>query len=504
MEMTAEPTNVGSQSQLFIDDYFVDGWHGIELFTNPPQKEGKALFPEKPWEAYRICASAVLQDGDNHRMYYNCISGLRPSQGGQIECEHCGRMVRDNTILCKCGWAPYEGAAADCENAAYAESTDGLHWERPNLGLREFRGITDTNIIPYGGVVAIDPHPKNGVRYLALFGAHSMMLVGSTDGVNFEPVARELTPFICDTANQILWDPNCEKYVAYLRGFPKRRTVVRTEMDDPRDTPWPHNEEADLSIEPDKDYITTQMPTVMDGEVLGTYEVYNPCVHIHPHRNGGVYLAFPSIYRAYPRLPNHPDHYYNQTSNDGMAEIWLLVSRDGKNFTIPHKTAYVRPGTEQEPDRGYLSMAVGMIEHGDELYQYYTGNETTHGVVTPDEASGVGGVYRLVQERDRFVGARAGYNGGEITTPPIVFSGECLEINVDCGGLGEAWVELLDHEGKPIAGFTMDEADVIDMNHIHARCSWMGRDDVSKLAGRAVRLHFRLRAATLYAFRFFT
>ncbi|HTU26082.1 MAG TPA: hypothetical protein VMF30_11825, partial [Pirellulales bacterium] len=30
---------------------------------------------------------------------------------------------------------------------AYAESTDGIHWERPNLGLVEFRGSRDNNLV---------------------------------------------------------------------------------------------------------------------------------------------------------------------------------------------------------------------------------------------------------------------------------------------------------------------------------------------------------------------
>src|SRR5207249_11190820 len=30
---------------------------------------------------------------------------------------------------------------------AYAESTDGIHWERPNLGLVEFRGAKKNNLV---------------------------------------------------------------------------------------------------------------------------------------------------------------------------------------------------------------------------------------------------------------------------------------------------------------------------------------------------------------------
>jgi hypothetical protein len=140
-----------------------------------------------------------------------------------------------------------------------------------------------------------------------------------------------------------------------------------------------------------------------------------------------------------------------------------------------------------------------------ELHQRMFGNlayvEVTHGVVDPDRRGGLGGAYLLVQKRDRFAGVRAGHAGGEIITRPLVFSGNRLEINVDCGGLGEAWVEILDAEGKPIPGFELERFDVIDMNHIHAPCAWMDNPDVGAVAGRPVKLRIKLRAATLYSLR---
>ncbi len=499
------PIDVAAWSQLFVDKHLIESSKGIELVVNPPKKMGRVLLPEKPWEAYRIFVQTVLRDGDVYRMYYSCMPSKPASKGGTIKCRHCGSEVPDDTVICKCGWCPsVKTRARMFGNVAYAESKDGIHWERPDLGLKEFDGSKANNLIPnVGPVVSIVPNPINGMRLLSLGDDLNMIkLVGSKDGRVFQVLAEGLSPFGMDTANQILWDPNYEKYVAYLRGFPGRRVVVRAEMDDPTKTPWPHNKGADLNIKKGSKYVTTELPIVMDGQALGTYQVYNPALNIYPNRKGGVYLAFPTVYRGYPRQPGRPHHHYNLTPNDGMAEIYLLVSRDGKKFSIPAKTAYVSPGTENEPDKGYLSMAVGIIEKGDELWQYYTGVEVTHGVVDPDRRSRIGGAYLLVQKRDRFVGARAGHGGGEIVTPPLVFSGNRLEINVDCGGLGEAWVEILDADGKPIPGFQMKESDVIDMNHLRARCAWMENPDVGKLAGRPVKLHFKLRGATLYAFRF--
>jgi hypothetical protein len=107
-----------------------------------------------------------------------------------------------------------------------------------------------------------------------------------------------------------------------------------------------------------------------------------------------------------------------------------------------------------------------------------------------------------VQKRDRFVGLQADAKGGELTTVPLTFDGDRLELNVDCGGLGETWVALLDADGNPISGFTMSDFDTIDLNQLHAACTWRESGDLRALAGKPLRLHIRLRSATLYAFRF--
>lgn len=46
------------------------------------------------------------------------------------------------------------------------------------------------------------------------------------------------------------------------------------------------------------------------------------------------------------------------------------------------------------------------------------------------------------------------------------FEGTRLQLNVDCGALGEVWVELLDERIFPIEGFTMDEAVSVDRNGV--------------------------------------
>ena len=113
-----------------------------------------------------------------------------------------------------------------------------------------------------------------------------------------------------------------------------------------------------------------------------------------------------------------------------------------------------------------------------------------------------GGIRRLVQRLDGFVSADVGSQGGELLTPPIVFAGNRLRLNVDCGTLGEVWVEIRDADGKPIPDYSMEEAVSVDLNGVAQGVWWKKGPDVGPLAGKPVRLCFRMRSAKLYSFQF--
>ena len=140
-ETAVKPIDVGSQSQLFVDRYLIESEKAIELVVHPPKKMERVLVPERPWEAYRVFVQSVLRDGDVYRMYYSCIPSKPAGKGETIKCRNCRREVPDNTVICQCGWCPSsELQQRMFGNLAYAESQDGIHWEKPALGLREFDG----------------------------------------------------------------------------------------------------------------------------------------------------------------------------------------------------------------------------------------------------------------------------------------------------------------------------------------------------------------------------
>ena len=168
---------------------------------------------------------------------------------------------------------------------------------------------------------------------------------------------------------------------------------------------------------------------------------------------------------------------------------------------LPTVLPYIGLGTEESPDAGVIYYSRGLLRNGDEIYQYYSAAPRSHGTSFGSEGnprfSGM-----VVQRLDGFVSADAPYDGGELTTPPIVFEGRRLELNLDCSAAGDARVEILNADRKPVEGFKLAEADLLRGNALRKIVTWQGSDDVSRLAGCPVHLRLVMRSAKLYAFQF--
>lgn len=103
---------------------------------------------------------------------------------------------------------------------------------------------------------------------------------------------------------------------------------------------------------------------------------------------------------------------------------------------------------------------------------------------------------------DGFVSVDADNAGGELVTPPLIFRGGRLQLNIDCGALGEAWVEIQSPDGVPIKGYSLDECVSVDRNGVEQPVWWHKGPDASPLSGKPVCLKIKMRSAKLYAFQF--
>ena len=202
---------------------------------------------------------------------------------------------------------------------------------------------------------------------------------------------------------------------------------------------------------------------------------------------------FPTPFRHFS--PRRQPWFRFQPGNDyGLIEVQMAVSRDGIHWDRPDRRPYFPMGLPDEWDRWLTMMGVGIVRHGNSLYQYYWSTGRTHdsGILRPEydkllEPRAAIGAVR--QRLDGFISADFAYTGGNLTTPPLVFSGTHLRLNIDTGGMGTAFVEIRDPQGKPMPGFTRGDCEEIGGNFLDTSVRWRGNSDLSALRGRPIVLH---------------
>ena len=491
--------SVGDRKQLFIDHRFIAASENIQLTVNPPVKlEKPVIVSDRPWEAFRFAYHSVADDSGLYKMWYSAFDGDQWGQGEQ----------RGKVLVC------------------YAESRDGLHWEKPNLGLVEYKGSKQNNIILDKGFsmktmsVFIDRHAPPEKRYKMLYDEPSAnysdkRVATSADGLrwNFPHVAS--LKHKEDTQHVAFWDTRIKKYVVYIRVrinedgtpaypvveaiasnppvvAPKRfrpiRALGRLEMDDITQ-PWP--------IE--------KMRTVVaaDEHDPDDSDIYTHGPYPYPYADD-AYFLFPMTYQHFRETES-------TVGNDGVNDTQFLASRDGIHWMRYDRQPYLRRGLVGESDGGQIISMGYTIRRGNYLYQYYSNWPYTHGGFRrlsdherADRSKTWGlAQYRVaVQRLDGYVSADASYQGGWILTPPLVFKGSRLELNIDVSAMGQAQEQVEQPDGTAVPGYSLSDCDRILMNDVAQVVRWKGKSDVSGLAEKPVRLRIAMTSAKLFAFQF--
>ena len=122
--------------------------------------------------------------------------------------------------------------------------------------------------------------------------------------------------------------------------------------------------------------------------------------------------------------------------------------------------------------------------------------------VNQDYAQPTAHLRRYSLRTDGFASLHCSYAGGHAITKPILFEGRELSLNFSTSAAGGVKIGLEDPSGKPIQGFSIDDAVTQIGNEIDRRVSWKSGTDVSALAGKPIRLRISMKDADLFSFQF--
>ena len=236
-----EPTAnaVSHDRYLLLDSRIIDSTANAKLALGSVKKHtANPLFvADKPWEPRY----------DN--MYPNVIFDAEEQL---YKCWYCPFIVDERTTMTppakrNPNSTQYMSAKPNKRDEAilYATSKDGIHWEKPELGLVEFGGNKRNNIVvrgPSGAGVHKDLHENNPARrYKAFYAAqvgYMQLIRFSPDGLNWGPEIR--CPEIAiqsDCHANMVWSPELQKYVGIVRHYDRfpvvgNRKIARTESAD--------------------------------------------------------------------------------------------------------------------------------------------------------------------------------------------------------------------------------------------------------------------------------
>ena len=478
---------------------------GVRLSLQLAEPSEPVFRRKHRWEAGNLLHPTVFWDDGRLRMWYSALAS-----------------VDDPWV--KKGNIPGKYPGLWC----YAESEDGFHWQRPNLGLYEYDGSTENNILLANGDIsengygymhmmrdlAGDPDERyKGIGIKATFKiddqtatkeealeltaklqaagdageigervSRQLDIVGgvSADGMRWahltEPVME--TPWLLDTQNILAYDEDVSKYVIYLRsGRSRRRAVSRYEADSFRG-PWT-NHHMVLTAEPDDPV---------------DWDIYAPCYCRHPH--AGHLMFFSPFHRA-----------------SDLLDVHLAVSHDGILWARPERKPILRL-TEQY---GGLWPAPEIVELDDNRWgvltlaspaphnapYFYESLKNTGSFAEGDM------VYLWAQwPRNRLVAWEAD-DYAEFSLSEQLCAGMQLWLNYKTLQPG-AFVRVEIVAGRlpnrtsaaappPATGFSFADCDTLTGDDLDGLVSWGGKSDLSQFRGKEIHLRLQMARAKVFS-----
>ncbi len=453
---------LGNRLEPFVDRFLVDELEEVEQRLHHPQPAGPVLTLDRPWEGAFSGYPTLIYQGGEYRLYYR-------------------------------GWSATTSNAVTC----VARSTDGVHFERPELDFPS-HGQARTNVLLTGNASHnftpfYDTKPRTPAdqRFKALAdtrvnGARGLQGFVSSDGYQWTPLREEpvLTQGAFDSQNLAFWSSAENCYVAYYRYFEGDGAITE------------YKGLRAICRAVSDDFLNWSQPQKMDLGAPLTEHLYTNATHPYfraPH----IYLALPK--RFIPEVARfhageHALLETDPTQQRGLSDVILLTSRGGATYDRCFPQALVRPGADP---RNWSARAIlpgpSIVPTGPREMSFYAIENYGHPAPV---------VQRYALRTDGLASLNAGYRPGTFRSKPFTFTGQTLTLNASTSAYGCIKAELQTEQGQPLPGLSLDDAHPLRGDDLCLTCRWGDRVGVAQYAGQPVRLKLQLCDADVYALQF--
>lgn len=366
----------GENAQIKVNKLIKDKAHnplfGEEYFATPPKK----------WE--------VRFDNSYPNVIYDKSLGL-------YRCWYqtfIHDVSSEETPIAERGVKEYKVESSRMTALCYAESQDGIHWVKPNLGLVTFQGSKDNNIVlmhAHGAGIMLDEEELDPSKRYKLVtkieyapGLHYMAVGFSPDGIRFGKLHewKKWNP-AADSHNFPLKDPRTGKYAVITRTWANGVRLSAISYSD--------------------DFLDWSEPReILRGE--GFYsQIYS--MPVIPY--AGIYLGFASMYHEGDSLDENFDTVDLELKFSANLDQWDSVAKD--DYLIERGSGDY-PLNADFDARCIFTAAPIQVE--DKLWFYYMGGNGRH---TGFRESALGRGYIKLDQFAYYTNKRPGLPG-KLTT----------------------------------------------------------------------------------------
>lgn len=482
------PVALCASRQLFLDDYLVAEQQGLTRRMHMPTTRGPVLRPDAAAGEQALQSRSVPQWNPEK----SCFEWW---YWGGWKCEPWGRWHSTSKMLTQ-----------------YATSTDGVHWEKPDLGRFEWKGSKHNNIVldPALGHRALyhilrDDHDVDPARrYKALLGTHDRKVVVSSDGFDFVPL--DVPDITSSDESHFFFDEQTSTFVALVkRGSVWGRSVHLTTTKDfvtwedhglvmhADGVDWENKMRRIRAAAEDDRYVT---PAIIDEEdyMAETYQMA-----AMPYE--GLYVGFVGIFNPAGAIPPP------QTNHTGLNQAELTMSRDLRRWKrLCDRQVFlgVGPFDEATYDWAQVLPCGRPLIHDDEIWIYYNACRFRgHREIYPERYAQYfddnTALCLATLRLDGFVSLDADEAGSLITRRVTLGSGD-LQVNMESPA-GSIRAALLDADsGQPLEGAGLDDCLPASGDNLRAPITFRGGKAAGQIAaGKPVHVQLEMQGAKLYA-----